>query len=162
VGVCHPDKIPRYKCRKPQKQGHKATRSTFLSLGQGLLPILSFGAHCTPLRPSFYNFGPGSFVLGRTRADLLLLMTTTASLGSYKICERMILMFVCGNKLISQSTNLCIYLSVISCCGLCSVHFTLCLCFLLLISFQNADVNVTFRQYSITLFLLNRSGVKPR
>ena len=59
---------------------------------------------------------------------------------------------VCGTKLSSQSTNLCVYLSVISCCGQYSVHFTLYYCFLVFISFQNADINVTFRQNSITLF----------
>jgi len=82
----------------------------------------------------------------------MMMVMTTASLGSYKIWERMVLKFVCGTKLSSQSMNLCIYLSVISCCGQCGVHFTLCLCFSVFISFQNADVNVTFRQNSITLF----------
>jgi len=53
VGLCHPYKIPRYKCPKSQKQGHTATRSAVLSLGQGLLPIFEFRGPLNLIAPLF-------------------------------------------------------------------------------------------------------------
>ena len=41
-----------------------STRSTFLSLGQGLFPIFNFGAHCSPLHPSILILVPGALPMG--------------------------------------------------------------------------------------------------
>ena len=57
----------------PQNQWHTATRSTFLSLGQGLLPIFEFWGPLHPIEPPFFNFGPGGFAHGRTKRHLFLL-----------------------------------------------------------------------------------------